>query len=582
MKTPTKHQRISKIALLTCLLTLAGCASGPKSDIRQAGGAVNPQEKAVQLVGYCQRLQQEGDLANAAAFCDRALEYDPTNEVALLSMARILEERKAPREAGQAYRAILVLDPENVEARYGLGKTYIALEQYKLAREQLELALTAGSDARIYNTLGVVNDQLGEHEAAQEAYRRGLGSDSNSIPLKTNLGLSLVLSGHHGEGLITLREAAADPAAGSDTRQALTFAYAIAGDMTAAEEMALIDLPPDVARSNLAYYQGLRDSGVGTPPPPPAEPTLAEALGSEPMDAPLDAPMMASSAVPLFDPEVATAIALADAEDRQRPWTEWGQLPDYGTTIAQLQALHDSATQQPRTLIGQSPAEGQQLAMVGDSATDASAGIESSALPEQEDAYLSSLEKLLTELPPEETGEAQPGSMESMEAEAMPGMEEPARMDKPMMAEPQMAEGKMADSGAMAPKPPMPPAEKTMARKPQMADAGMMAQPEMAQPQMAMGPKTYSVQLGSFRSPEQAAKGWVQLQSSATDLLGNMDPVFTKADLGQEKGVFYRLRTQPNAKASAKELCGALSKRGIDCLVVKAEAPQVAKTASSG
>lgn len=593
MKTPTKHQRISKIALLTCLLTLAGCASGHESDIRQSGSAVSPEDKAVQLVGYCQRLQQEGDLANAAAFCNRALEYDPTNEIALLSMARILEERKAPREAGQAYRAILVLDPENVEARYGLGKTYIALEQYKLAREQLEMALKAGSDARIYNTLGVVNDQLGEHEAAQKAYRRGLGSDSDSIPLRTNLGLSLVLSGRHGEGLLVLREAAANPAAGSDTRQALTFAYAIAGDMTAAEEMALVDLPPDVARSNLAYYQGLRDSGVGTPPPPPAEPTLAEALESEPMDA----PMMASSAVPIFDPEVATAIALADAEDRQRPWTEWGQLPDYGTTVAQLQTLHDSTAQQPRTLIGQSPAEGQQLAMADDSATDASPGIETSALPEQEDPYLSSLERLLNELPPEETGAAQPGSMESMEAEAMPGMEEPARMDKPMMAEPQMAEGKMADSGAMAPKPPMLPAEKTMgekamAGKPQMADAGMMAQPEMtkpemtkpemAKPQMAKGPKTYSVQLGSFRSPEQAAKGWVQLQSSATDLLGDMDPVFTKADLGQEKGVFYRLRTQPNAKASAKELCGALSKRGIDCLVVKAEAPQVAKTASSG
>ena len=55
---------------------------------------------------------------------------------------------------------------------------------------------------------------------------------------------------------------------------------------------------------------------------------------------------------------------------------------------------------------------------------------------------------------------------------------------------------------------------------------------------------------------------------------GSIDPVFTKADLGSERGVYYRLRTQPNARASAKELCGELSKRGIDCLVVKSEAPQ--------
>ena len=88
-----------------------------------------------------------------------------------------------------------------------------------------------------------------------------------------------------------------------------------------------------------------------------------------------------------------------------------------------------------------------------------------------------------------------------------------------------------------------------------------------------MGDSFYAVQLGSYRSPEQAAKGWMQLQANANDLLGSMDPVFTKADLGAEKGIYYRLRTQPNARASAKELCGELSKRGIDCLVVKSDAP---------
>ena len=37
-----------------------------------------------------------------------------------------------------------------------------------------------------------------------------------------------------------------------------------------------------------------------------------------------------------------------------------------------------------------------------------------------------------------------------------------------------------------------------------------------------------------------------------------------------------------NAKASAKELCGELSKRGIDCLVVKSDAPQPDPAVSSG
>lgn len=606
MKTPTTHPRISKIALLTCLLTLAGCATDGHHSSRQAGTAISAEDKAAQMIGYCQRLQQEGDLANAAGFCERALEFEPTNQVALLSLARIFEQRKAPREAGQAYRAILVLDPENVEARYGLGKTYVALEQYNLALEQLELALQGGGDPRIFNTLGVVNDQLGNHEAAQAAYRQGLSGEEGNIPLQTNLGLSLVLSGRHGEGLMVLRKAAADPAAGSGTRQALTFAYAIAGDMTAAEEMALIDLPPEVAMANLSYYNGLREAGVGTPPPPPAEPMLAEAMESAPEE--MEAPMAADEAAPetaaapamtpLFDPEVATSIALADAEAAQRPWTEWGQLPNYSQTVAQLRALfpqeEETDGQQPWSLAGQSPAEGEQLAMAdgGEAASDADpammAEIDSTALPqaENEDPYLSSLQKLLTELPSAEQSGAQAEMLEPMEAEAMPGMEQAAPVDAPMMAE-----------TVDAPMPPKPPASKRLGQQ-QMADAGAsdagkmeapmmaeatMTEPAMAKPAMAAGADFYAVQLGSFRSPEQAAKGWLQIQSNASDLLGDMDPTFTRADLGETKGVFYRLRTQPiNAKASAKELCGELSKRGIDCLVVKAEAPQPDPAVSSG
>ncbi len=597
MKTPTTHPRISKIALLTCLLTLAGCATDGLESSRQAGTATSSNDKAAQMIGYCQRLQQEGDLANAAGFCERALQFDPTNQVALLSLARIFEQRKAPREAAQAYRAILVLDPENVEARYGLGKTYVAIEQYSLALEQLGLALKGGGDPRIFNTLGVVNDQLGNHEAAQAAYRQGLSGDAGSIPLQTNLGLSLVLSGHHGEGLMILRKAAADPSAGSGTRQALTFAYAIAGDMTAAEEMALIDLPPDVALANLAYYNGLREAGVGTPPPPPAEPMLAEVMEATPeempMAAPKDEPMEVQEAAPqtaaapamtpLFDPQVATSIALADAEAAQRPWTEWGQLPNYSETVAQLRALfpqqEEAGGQEPWSLASQSPAEGEQLAMADDAAaSDAdpvmAAEIDSAELPqtEAEDPYLSSLEKLLTELPSAEDTGSQAAMLEPMEAEAMPGMQQAGMVDTPL--------------------PPKPPAAK-MEGQLQMADAGpgdlgsmegsMMAETAMASPALQAATDLYAVQLGSFRSPEQAAKGWVQIQSGASDLLGDMDPTFTRADLGETKGVFYRLRTQPmNAKASAKELCGELSKRGIDCLVVKSDAPQPDPAVSSG
>lgn len=79
----------------------------------------------------------------------------------------------------------------------------------------------------------------------------------------------------------------------------------------------------------------------------------------------------------------------------------------------------------------------------------------------------------------------------------------------------------------------------------------------------------YTVQLASYKSEENARKGWELLRGKATDLLQEFDPVIRRADLGPDKGVFYRLRTPRITKDAADQLCNALKERGIDCLKVK-------------
>jgi hypothetical protein len=87
------------------------------------------------------------------------------------------------------------------------------------------------------------------------------------------------LSGQNLEGIDLLREVAADPAAGVASRQGLAFAYALTGNMAAAESIAVIDLPVEAARATLAHYESLRRAGVGAPP---AAPSLAShAAGAE-------------------------------------------------------------------------------------------------------------------------------------------------------------------------------------------------------------------------------------------------------------------------------------------------------------
>jgi cell division septation protein DedD len=78
-----------------------------------------------------------------------------------------------------------------------------------------------------------------------------------------------------------------------------------------------------------------------------------------------------------------------------------------------------------------------------------------------------------------------------------------------------------------------------------------------------------AVQLASLRSREEAAQEWERLRRGQEDLLGELSPVIQRADLGAERGIYYRLRAGPLADGPAAiALCGSLRERGVDCLPI--------------
>ncbi len=82
-----------------------------------------------------------------------------------------------------------------------------------------------------------------------------------------------------------------------------------------------------------------------------------------------------------------------------------------------------------------------------------------------------------------------------------------------------------------------------------------------------MGP--FRVQLAAYRSPEVAAKRWRAISGKHKDLLGQLNPIIQKADLGK-KGLYFRLQAGPlKNRAAADTLCAALKKRKVSCLVVQ-------------
>lgn len=100
------------------------------------------------------------------------------------------------------------------------------------------------------------------------------------------------------------------------------------------------------------------------------------------------------------------------------------------------------------------------------------------------------------------------------------------------------------------------------------AEQGKTAAPARA----ASGRKGFAVQFGAFRSAERAEKGWQEVQQAAGVILEHASPVIVEADLGPEKGIFYRLQSQAFARsAAASALCGEVKAKALDCLVVRVQ-----------
>jgi len=74
------------------------------------------------------------------------------------------------------------------------------------------------------------------------------------------------------------------------------------------------------------------------------------------------------------------------------------------------------------------------------------------------------------------------------------------------------------------------------------------------------------VQLGAWRSEQNAAKGWDHARALASEVLGGAAPRIVVVDL-PGVGRFYRLRVAVE-KTGSRGLCVALTAKGVDCISV--------------
>jgi cell division septation protein DedD len=87
------------------------------------------------------------------------------------------------------------------------------------------------------------------------------------------------------------------------------------------------------------------------------------------------------------------------------------------------------------------------------------------------------------------------------------------------------------------------------------------------------GNRVYRVQLVASRSEERIRSHWSSYRQRFSDIFAGLDGSVERAEIGEEKTVWYRLRIGPFAsEASAKELCSKLAARNVEtgCLLLRA------------
>lgn len=176
-------------------------------------------------------------------------------------------------------------------------------------------------------------------------------------------------------------------------------------------------------------------------------------------------------------------------------------------------------------------------------------------------------------LPPPETPLEPP---ESLNAPAAAVVEPaPPIVPAPQALVPKALKPVPVEPAVVAPTPPPPPAP-VVAPTPAPAPVVAPAPKVQVAPKVAAAPKAkgtagqgYMVQLSAVRTEQAAKSEWSRLAKKHPDILGGLDSVILRADLGT-KGIFYRVRGGWfKTRAEAKAVCTKLARRNVGCIIAK-------------
>lgn len=510
---PSSAGSIARVALmLGCSTMLYACSGAPQTGSPGTAPAASRdlvKDKDGSLLRVAQIARDGGDFPAAIRLYRTLLQNGDKRPEVHMGLADCLFITGAYAEAGVEYKAVEEASPASADGAIGVGRVFLAQQKPAEAILEFNGALKrVPRDSRALNGAGVALDNLGRHQEAQDYYRRGLDAAPDDRVLRNNYGLSLALSGNYAQAVTILKPLAEGAAATPRNRQNLALALGLSGASTEAEKVARVDLDAPSVNNNMRFYEALRETNVASAPPP--------------SPAGLSAPTSPASTQAVAAPSTPSPVIASNS----LPSVEAPSGPPPASDQPAIQTAEALPAPEPSSALPAARTAPVPLAPASDAAHSAA-----------------EVQPIISETPSPPVSTRLASTTPSASSALPPPHVEPAS------AESQILPAVSVDDSA--------------ATRPDPAPTVAPVRPAAAKNRSGFG-----LQLAVYQKISGIAAGWQKFRPNVTDIDAKLEPRVAMVDLGDGRGLLYRLKAGPFSSATAADAaCQKLKTEGLDCKV---------------
>ncbi|RAK55925.1 hypothetical protein DJ017_16120 [Phenylobacterium soli] len=248
-----------KNAGLAISVGLAGAIAGLAVPAQAAPKAEQAAPDGAAALRIARSFRAAGDARSAVPVYRTLLARRPNDAAVQVELADALLDTDMIDDAIGLYTAVDPASPSGGDAELGLARAQLKLNRADRALAHMDRAVQlAPTNVRVLVGRGVVLDRLGRHADAQASYRKALSREPRSVAARTDLALSLALSGQYDQALEILEPIARSAGASAQDRQNLAFVYGLKGDKADALAMSRVDLDESQAQANAKFFDYAR------------------------------------------------------------------------------------------------------------------------------------------------------------------------------------------------------------------------------------------------------------------------------------------------------------------------------------